>query len=415
VEVILKPGYTIVNSKGLHSALIQVGFLAGSRFDEKGEGSLSHLTEHLFVISLESASSSLDHAFKVLSEIDGQTNRELLYGYIKTTPSHMPQAIDRMMRSIYRNSLSTSTFENEKETILGAALQNEHNQDPYDLVFAKTFELIFSSHPLGHPEVGTSEAAQAITVEGCIQHFQTWFREGRKYVVIACDLDQIHLDSILKPWETILSETGSIHSVCSVNPNGSVHSASSSFPFPTPKPQTLSLNKDAGTVEMTFSVPIPKTQKVPFWLMDFVNYVLGKPPNSLLFKLIREKYALAYDTRSLCFHYTDGSLFIIYAGVTNPKNQTQATERIEELVTHLSTYLNEEQLTLYKQAYVEQYWMNSDHLVNFSRSLISTALTQTPMHPNDLLTNIQSITLRDIENFVSTYLHPSHFARVIIS
>ncbi len=28
------PGYTIVNTKGLHSAVIQVGFLAGSLLDE---------------------------------------------------------------------------------------------------------------------------------------------------------------------------------------------------------------------------------------------------------------------------------------------------------------------------------------------------------------------------------------------
>jgi predicted Zn-dependent peptidase len=402
MEIIVKPGYAIVNTKGLHSAVIQVGFLAGSRFDEKGKGSLSHLTEHLFVISLENASLLPDPAFKVLSEIDGQTNRELLYSYIKTTPSHMSQSIDRMMCSIYRNPLGTSSFESEKETILGAALQNEHNQDPYDLVFAKTFDLIFSSHPIGHSEVGTSEAAQTITVEDCVQHFQARYREGKKYLVIACDFDQVHLDSILRSWGTMLSNTGSVHSV------------STSPPFPTPKSQTLSLNKEVGTVEMTFSVPIPKTKNVPFWLMNFVNYVLGKPPNSLLFKLIREKYALAYDTRSLCFHYTDGSFFVIYAGVTNPKNQTQATERIEELLTHFSAYLTEEQLALYKQAYVEQYWMNSDHLVNFSRSLIATALIQAPMHPDDLLSHIQSITLHDIENFVSTYLNPSHFARVVV-
>jgi predicted Zn-dependent peptidase len=401
MEILLKPGLAIINTKGLHSAVIQVGFLAGSRFDEKGEGSLAHLVEHLFVKELENASHHANLPFTFLSEIDGQVEKEMMWGYIKTAPSHMPEAMDRMMRSIYLNPLDASVYEKEKESISGAALQNEHNQDPYDLVFAKTYDLVFSLHPLARSEVGTYKASQALTMEDVSHHFQTRCRKGRKFIAIACDLDQIDLDTLLKPWETFFTEVA-------------IETDKPSLTFPAPNPQTLSLHQDAGTVEMTLSVPIPKSAKVPFWLMDFVNYVLGKPPISLLVKLIREKYSLAYDTRSLCFHYTDGSLFIIYAGISNPENQTQAVERIEEILTHITSYLTETQLALYKQAYIAHYWMKSDHLVNFTRSLITTSLTQAPLHPQDHLAHIQSISLEDIEHFVSTYLHPSKLSRVII-
>ncbi len=384
--------------------MIQVGFLAGSRFDEKGEGSLALLTEQLFVIALENVSHRSNVPFIFLSEINGQTEREMLWGYIKTAPSQIPEALHRMMHAIYLDPLDAAVFENEKKTIAGAALQNEHNQDPYDLVFAKTYELVFSSHPLARPETGTYKASQTLTMEDVTHHFQTRCRKGRKYMVIACDLDQIDLDALLKPWESFFTATDTPL----ITPD------QSSLAFPSPIPQTLSLHQEAGTVEMTLSAPIPQTSKVPCWLMDFVNYVIGRPPHSLLFKLLREKYALAYDNRSLCFHYTDGSLFIIYAGISNPEHQTQTIERIEEVLTHITSYLSEAQLAIYKQAYIAHYWMKSDHLVNFTRSLISTALTQAPLHPHDLQTHIQSITLQDIEHFVSTYLHPSKFSRVII-
>jgi predicted Zn-dependent peptidase len=401
MEIVLKPGLAIINTKGLHSAVIQVGFIAGSRFDEKGDGCLALLTEHLFVKELENASHHPNSPFAFLSEINGLTEREMLWGYIKTAPSQMPEAIDRMMRSIYLDPLDASFFENEKKTISGAALENEHNQYPYDLVFAKTYDLVFSSHPLARSVTGTHNASQTLTMEDVSHHFQTRCRKGRKFIAIACDLDQIDLDTLLKPWENVFTEVAT-------------ETDMPSLPFPVPNPQTLSLHQDAGIVEMTLTVPIPKSAKVPFWLMDFVRDVLGKSPNSLLFKLVREKYALAYDIYSLCFHYTDGSLFIIYAGISNPENLTKTVERIEEILTHITSYLTEDQLTLYKQAYIAHYWMKSDHLVNFTRSLIATSLTQAPLHPDDLLAHIQSITLQDIEHFVSTYLHPSKLSRVII-
>ena len=405
MEMILKPGLTIIHTKGFHSAVIQTGFLAGSRFDEKGEGSLALLTEHLFVIALENVSHHSNVPFTFLSEINGLTEREMLYGYIKTAPSQMPEALHRMMHTIYLDPLDASVFENEKKTISGAALENEHNQYPYDLVFAKTYDLVFSSHSLARSVTGTHKASQTLTMEDVTHHFQTRCRKGRKYIAIACDLDLIDLDTLLKPWESFFTATEAVPPISADQ---------SSLTFPDPNPQTLSLHQDAGIVEMTLSAPIPQTSKIPFWLMDFVNDVLGKSPNSLLFKLIREKYALAYDARSLCFHYTDGSLFIIYAGISNPDNQTQAVERIEEVLTHITSYLSEAELAIYKQAYIAHYWMKSDHLVNFTRSLISTALTQAPLHPHDLLAHIQSITLQDIEHFVSTYLHPSKLSRVII-
>ena len=405
MEMVLRPGLAIIHTKGLHSAVIQVGFLAGSRFDEKGEGSLAHLTEHLFVKTLESASHHHSNTpFTFLSEIDGQVEREMLWGYIKTAPSQMPEALHRMMHAIYLDPLDAAVFEKEKAAISGAAKQNEHNQDPYDLVFAKTYELVFSSHPLARPETGTYKASQTLTMEDVTHHFQTRYRKGRKYIAIACDLDLIDLDALLKPWESFLTATDTPL----ITPD------QSSLAFPSPNPQTLSLHQDAGTVEMTLSAPIPQTSKIPFWLMDFVNYVIGRPPHSLLYKLLREKYALAYDNRSLCFHYTDGSLFIIYAGISNPEHQTQTIEQIEEVLTHITSYLSEAELAIYKQAYLAHYWMKSDHLVNFTRSLISTALTQALLHPHDLLAHIQSITLEDIEHFVSTYLHPSKLSRVII-
>jgi len=405
MEMILKPGLTIIHTKGLHSAVIQVGFLAGSRFDEKGEGSLALLTEHLFVIALENVSHHSNVPFTFLSEINGLTEREMLYGYIKTAPSQMPEALHRMMRAIYLDPLDATVFENEKKTISGAAMENEYNHYPYDLVFAKTYELVFSSHSLARSVTGTYKASQTLTMEDVTHHFQTQCRKGRKYMAIACDLDQIDLDALLKPWESFFTATEAVSPISPDSP---------SLSFPDPNPQTLSLHQDAGIVEMTLSAPISKTSKIPFWLMDFVNDVLGKSPNSLLFKLIREKYALAYDARSLCFHYTDGSLFIIYAGISNPDNQTQTIERIEEVLTHITSFLSEAQLAIYKQAYIAHYWMKSDHLVNFTRSLISTSLTQAPLNPHDLLAHIQSITLEDIEHFVSTYLHPSKLSRVII-
>lgn len=180
------------------------------------------------------------------------------------------------------------------------------------------------------------------------------------------------------------------------------------------EPKTLSLDMKAGTVEVSLAIPIPKTTEFNPWLMDFINYILGKPPNSIFFKLIREKYALAYDARTLGFHYTDYSLFMVYLGITDALCVEKTISLAEEILTNITSYLNEEKLELYKRAYVEQYWMNSDHLLNFSRSILYYALSNTPLHPEELLRNIQTITLTDIEIFLKNYIKPSKFSKIII-
>jgi predicted Zn-dependent peptidase len=403
VEIILTDHYGIIHTKGYHSTIINAGFLAGSRFDPNNQRGLALLTEHLFVCSLENSPTESDKTFRMISEINGQTNREALQGWIRTSPAYTREALDRMLRVIFLNELDDTLFESEKKSVISAALQNDHNKDPYDLVFSKTYEVVFGSHPLSNPETGTYSTTQNLTIEDCHQHFLDHYRKGKKYFIIACDMDQTKVLSHLKEWENFFPDQTK-----NISPP-----SEQTIPLAI-IPKVLNLSMQAGTVEVSLAIPVPKTPGFATWMMDFISYILGKSPNSVLFKLLRIELALAYDPRTLCFHYTDCSLFIVYLGINEDKNTEKTISLVEDIFTHISSYLSEEQLELYKLAFKEQYWMNSDHIFNFSRTLLFQALSDTPMHPDLYLKYISSITIKDIDSFLTTYLNPATFSRIII-
>jgi len=405
MEILLNKNYGVIHAKGFHSTVVNAGFFAGSRFDKHGLGGTAHLTEHMFVNLLEKSSTPSDNnAFNVISEINGQTNREILQGWIRTSYDFTLEAIDRMLRSIYQKELDENIFENEKKSIIGASLLSDNNKDPYEMIFDKTFELVFGSHPLSNIETGTHAESQNISVKDCRQHFLEHYCKGKKYLIFACDLDRMDVLSHLKKWENVFPDkTGDDETV----------SSEQLIPISS-EPKTLNMNMDIGTIEVSRAVALPKILNLAPWKMDFISYILGKSPNSILFKILREKYGLAYDAHTRSYHFSDYYLFILYFGLTDAKNLDRSIDIIDDILSNISSYLNEEKLELYKKAFKEQYLMNSDNLFTLSKSLLFYALTDQPLHPDILFRNISQLTLKDIESILSTYLNPRVFSKVII-
>lgn len=404
MELIVDGNFVVIDSKGFYSTILNAGFLAGSRFDPSNKLGLSHLVEHLFVNTIDSVSSGSNRVFNFISEIDGRNDREISRCWIRTTNSYTKEAIDRFFTVLGGNNLFDQLFENEKKTIIGAALQNENNSDPYQTLIDKSFEVLFGKrNPLSNLETGSSKTANDISLDDCYQHFFKHYQNGRNCIVIACDLNKIDVLSYIKNYNKLHKKDIGLNDIIVQTVYKPV------------KPKSISLSMNAGTVELSLATCLKKSKLFPSYFIDFVCYMLGKTTNSILFKLLREKNGLVYDVNCKTYHFTNLSVFTIYAGISEVKSEEKVINLIFDVLINLKQYLDESMLSLFKLAYCEQYLMNCDNLLNYTNKIIDMALSGSPIYsPVELVAKIQKITLSEIEYFINKQMNPDCLSKIRI-
>ena len=196
----------------LHSVEIAVYVKVGGRYDSPEKAGLSHFLEHmLFRGTLDYPTTlELESAFEAIGgSVNAATDSDSTCFYSRVHPDRSAEAVKIFSSMLLRPTMPG--IETEKKIITEEALEdiNERGEDVnLDNLASR---LLWPSHPLGMPTVGTLETISGFTEEDLHSQLEKYYVPDNAVIVAAGRVDKDSFFAACKEhfgsWEGTLSES----------------------------------------------------------------------------------------------------------------------------------------------------------------------------------------------------------------
>jgi len=304
----LKNGIRVISEKipWVSSVCIGVWVDVGSRDENRREGGVSHLIEHMLfkgtkkrtakqiALALESVGGSLN-AF---------TGRENTCFYAKVMDSDLEIAIDILSDIVQNPLFSRVDFKKEKRVILEEI--NELEDSPSDLVFDLFMEALWKDQSLGKPILGTTESIKRIERKEALSYFKRNYISPKIIICASGNLSHKKLVRMVKDKFNLDSSSSA-----DVDPRGEER--------PLSYTQMTAIQRGIAQTHLCLGFPaldFNHSQKYPTLVL---SNILGGGMSSRLFQTVREKLGVVYNIFTFLDFYLDTGTFGIYLG-TNQKD-----------------------------------------------------------------------------------------------
>lgn len=305
---------------GVRSAAAGVWVVQGVAHEDAGVMGVSHLLEHMvfkgtrnrtareIALSLEALGGSLD----------AYTSREHTSYQARVLDRHLPTALDVLADLALNPLLRETDLALEREVVLEEIGTVEDTPD--DLVFDLHGEMLWGSHPYGHPILGTRETVAALGADDLREVHSRAYVARNMVVAAAGNLDH---DAVL---EAVRQRFGHLDpgEPATAVPEA-VQVGQGRRHVPRESAQSHILLGAAGLAH-----PDPRR-----YALVLLSQALGGGMSSRLFQRIREELALAYAVYSYHSFHRSGGTMGVYVG-TRPETAREAVEAVLEEMDRLA-------------------------------------------------------------------------------
>jgi predicted Zn-dependent peptidase len=189
-QAVLANGLTVIAEadETAHSAAAGFFVRTGARDEAPGLMGVSHFLEHMMFKGTEKITAEgLNREFDRLgTRNNAYTSGELTCFYASVLPERLGEVVD-LLGSMLRPALRESDFETEKKVIIEEIAMYEDN--PFWVLYERSMEEYFGSHPLGHRVLGTPATINAMTAGQMKEYFGKRYSADNTVVALAGKLD----------------------------------------------------------------------------------------------------------------------------------------------------------------------------------------------------------------------------------
>lgn len=303
------------------TAMVIVG--AGSEFETKPEGGLSHFLEHMCFKGTTMYPSYKDLFFE-FDKIGARNNAftsGLMTGYWAKSSAEHAERILELVTEIY---LHPTFPETEIEREKGVVIQeiNMYQDDPQAKVELLADKLTYGDQPAGRPIIGTKETVMSFTRDNLIEYRHAKYVPENTLIVVAGNFDQKKVGTYIKTHYGSLKKTKK------------------------PKRETVKVLKgpkveiiDQKTDQTHFVLTFNAFNLFDKRLADasILATILGNGMSARLFQRIREELGLCYYISASMQSHPDIGSFVVRAGV----GSDQLERAVEAIVVELNKIKSE--------------------------------------------------------------------------
>jgi len=322
----LKNGLTLITIPvpQLNSVTTMVAVGAGSRYETKNIGGISHFLEHMFF----KGSRKYPTAEIISTVVDGIgainnafTGKEYTGYWIKSSAKHLKLSTEIISSMLTESLLAEEEIEKEKGVIIEEMRRRKDNPEGY--IWDLYEELQFGDNPLGWDIVGEEKIINSLKRKDFVDY----------------------VDSLYSPKNMVLVYAGKI-------PNNIKEIAEEYFssvprrsekkfvPFVGKKQTKPRINisyKKSDQAHLVLGVEGYDRYDDKKYAARILSVILGEGMSSRLFMQVRERRGLAYHVSAMHDSYKDAGAFAVYAGLKLEK----VMEGLEVIVAELERIKNE--------------------------------------------------------------------------
>jgi len=196
----LHNGLEVLHQQSDRTALVsyQTWYRVGSSDEKPGKTGIAHLFEHLmFKGTYTVPEGEFDRRLEALGgRVNAATWLDWTY-YYEDVPSDALAEVVRLEADRMANlRLEPAPFAAEREVVLNERRERVDN-DPHGLLSELLWNNVFPTHPYGQPTIGWMKDIEAITLEDCLEFYDTYYAPNNAVVVVAGDVDRHRLEAML--------------------------------------------------------------------------------------------------------------------------------------------------------------------------------------------------------------------------
>ncbi len=279
---------------------------AGSKYETKEQGGLSHFIEHMLFKGTPTRPKATD----ISRELDGLgaqsnafTSHEFTGYYAKADAKHLNAIID-VLADMYSNPLfDEAEMKKEKGVIVE---EIKMYQDlPQAHVQHLFMELMYGDQPVGRNLAGTEETVRSFTRKQAIDYRAEHYVSGATAVIVGGSFDE---KSVIKKIEAAFSKLPS-----------SAKKGKPPVRESQQSPAITTLYKESDQTHLVIGVRTFPVNDPRDATMSVLATILGKGMSSRLFSKMRDELGICYYIRTNPDSFTDHGNLTISAGVDNSR------------------------------------------------------------------------------------------------
>jgi predicted Zn-dependent peptidase len=312
-------GISVVSRQrhGSQVVAIDLAVRAGARHEDEVSGSAAHFLEHALLLGTERRPTR-DQLLRSITSRGGRlgvtAGREIVELTVNVGLPELDLGLDVLHDVLTASRFDEQALEAERRVILQELAQRA--DDPETVASDALFDTLFTGHPLQHPPSGTREGVQRLTVDRLRSFWQRRLVGDNIIVGVVSGLDHA---AVVERLEAAL---GAI-------PAGPP-SERKLVPLPLDGAASLTLPAGTDQAHVFVGARLPGVATPDRAALRVASTVLGRS-GGRLFTEIRDRRGLAYSTYAAVPQYTDGGIFLMYAGTEGANASEVADLLLAEL------------------------------------------------------------------------------------
>ncbi len=383
-----------------NSVALGVWLSAGSREDPPGREGLAHFTEHMVFKGTEKYT-ALEIA-RVIDSLGGQinaaTSEEYTVYHSTVLAEGLGTALEVLAELVTAPRFPPGDIERER----GVALEEirEAEDSPDDVVMRLLEEALWGKdHPLGHPVLGRAETVASISREDLQGFFETYYRRGRKAVVICGKVDP----------EAALEMTAGLFDA----------GRDGGIPAGRRPPGTMGAfrieARPIQQVHIAIGFPTVPAGAPERMALEVLHTVLGGGMSSRLFQHVREERGLAYTITSFVRYYTDAGYLGVYAAAEPKRAEAILSIVMEEIADLARAGPRDDELARAKRRVRGLFLLGLETPGGrMGRLGWHSALGLPLSSPEEVLRDLDAVTAEDIRRLAVEYLLPERTSLALV-
>ncbi|MFC2078485.1 M16 family metallopeptidase [Candidatus Bipolaricaulota bacterium] len=367
---------------------------AGSRDDPENQSGMAHFVEHLaFKGSPTRDAQAISHEIDAVGgHLNAATAKESTFYYADVPADGFPAAADILADLSLNPKFDPDDINLERNVILEEIRGHEDDpeQTAYDL-FSE--ELWVGRHPFARSVVGVRPAIESVRPSDVVAFHSTFYRPDNMIFAVC---GAANAKSVIQLAEDLFSA------------KPAADDEAPARIAPVFQPGIAHHERPTGMFHVYMGTDGPVAAHDDRIALEVVNSILGDGTSSRLFHSIRETRGMAYAVTSYINSFSDGGLWLTYAGIA-PKNAETVIGLIRaEFERLLSEPIPTDELELAKAKLRGHLILGLEGNGHRASRLANAVLQRRAiLSPDELLQRLDAVTPASAHVVLSKYLDPN--------
>jgi predicted Zn-dependent peptidase len=400
-KTVLPSGLRIVSETipYVRSLSIGVWIDIGSRDERPDESGISHFVEH--AVFKGTNKRRTHHIAQYLEAVGGFLNafttKDTTCYYARILDKHRERALEILSDLVIYPAFPEREVEKEKQVILEEMKGAE--DDPEDIINDHLDGILFGKHALAQPIIGTRDAVMSFNSDGLRDFINSRYTAQNIVISASGSLDH---DKLVASCERKFAEL----------PGGNRNKRTKPRKL---KPKESVLQMSSQQSHLVMGRVVPGLCDADYYLLNVFNTLLGDGMSSRLFQNVREKFGYSYNVYSSLLFFEDTGVLSLYAGAENGTIHKAKSQMLKVLESLRNNNVSQRELQRAKEQVIGGIILGLESMDSRMHRLGRDELSIGKEIPvQEMLQQIQSIKLSDMEKTVETLCDTESFSTVLI-